>query len=304
MAHKLLQDGDPREKANWPYLSSDFPNYETFWQTVIVPLRAHNSLNLKAGLDPTLERIAMIHYTIFRCMGKVRGLLAHESLGFDFFDEAFLNLDRAVALAVEFLSLCDSMWRRLSQIGVIDYSTLAVGRKDLWRSKRKRLDGIGKDVNNYRDLVAHDTVLPMYYAEGKYWLPRAEFLPRENSPLNENTWSAILAKVSFPSDCEPAFDLVDRLARELLHVLNDLWPQVITEFNAIAQTDQYQRWSLTGAYEPPVSLVTGGPDRTQHLPSGTYVDPRLLTISNLTSETLPTSGSTVFAPPSVKPSKR
>ena len=74
---RLFKHGDAIEIANWPFIKDSFPNYEIFWSLFIAPSTGRDEnpphVHFKKGVLPLLEEIAMVHYTIFRCLCFILG---------------------------------------------------------------------------------------------------------------------------------------------------------------------------------------------------------------------------------------
>jgi hypothetical protein len=69
----LATDGDGNERAYWPSIYEQFPNYERFWRYLVVPttkridlpLGSENRHHRREGIAEDLWRITYINYSLF-----------------------------------------------------------------------------------------------------------------------------------------------------------------------------------------------------------------------------------------------
>ena len=55
----ILVEGDSWEQKYYKFISKDFPNYEKFWQTFVLPKRKKNTIRLKSDIGNKDEYICM-----------------------------------------------------------------------------------------------------------------------------------------------------------------------------------------------------------------------------------------------------
>lgn len=68
--------GDYWEKMFWPFLKDRFSKYEKFWQEFIIPLTNRpRDIQIRDGVHPLLEEMAMAHYSTFYHLGATFGLM-------------------------------------------------------------------------------------------------------------------------------------------------------------------------------------------------------------------------------------
>ena len=69
----IADDGDGIEKSYWPAINVGFPNYERFWQHVVVaatnriekPSNAVNRIDRRSGVSEDVWRVSFINYSVF-----------------------------------------------------------------------------------------------------------------------------------------------------------------------------------------------------------------------------------------------
>ena len=106
----LLENGDEWEQKYYEFISEDFPNYEKFWQTFILPKRRKGQARLKLKTSKTDEYICMCNYTIFRKLISVKQKISKATLSdMDFEEEidtcveGYYYLGSALDLVYKFL---------------------------------------------------------------------------------------------------------------------------------------------------------------------------------------------------------
>ncbi|MCC6192465.1 MAG: hypothetical protein IT318_25845 [Anaerolineales bacterium] len=102
--YNLREHGDTYERDFVVRLGDNFPRYENLWQRFIVPLtnrRIDGSVQLKEGIAPILEAMAMAHYSVYWHLG-------HSSLLGDLdkklhFQTIFYHLGAAVDMVLRLI---------------------------------------------------------------------------------------------------------------------------------------------------------------------------------------------------------
>jgi hypothetical protein len=100
--------GDINERLYWPYLSQQFPNYETFWQKHVVPITKRiefppyhpEYIRAREGIDEHLEEIAQTHYSVF--MNLIQAHKRLETPDLSYFEDFYAHLSTACDLAESF----------------------------------------------------------------------------------------------------------------------------------------------------------------------------------------------------------
>jgi hypothetical protein len=256
MPYTLQDHGDVYEQRFYPYLAALFPNYEAFWQSIIVPMTMRDidgQIWLHPGVAKSLELLAMSHYSCYYHLGIAHELLSLLNEKPYLYDDFFLHIEAALALVDRFLRDCGKVWRELFATPRDLFFTAL--RTDDWKSKKSRFDALSNEVGLYRNAIAHDPKLGqvVVQADGTIWIPHFSKLPRSNPP----TWSEI-SEFNRPDDFVDLNILVERLKAEVPLTINDLWPEILEEFLKLSQTNEdYQKMARVGKFQPsPIQIIT------------------------------------------------
>ncbi len=292
----LEKDGDELEKRFYPRLSALFPNYEQFWQTVIVPATMREidgNLGLRPGVAKDFELLAMSHYSCYCHLGIAHEMLEMAGARPYLYDDYFFHLDAAVEMARNrFLRYCEKVWE---EVGLAEYRVRFETKLGSdWQDKKSEFEQLARDVTRYRNAFTHDPRIGrIIERDNRFWIPRYELL----DPDKSITWSDI-PTFSYPRDFVCLEDLVLRLMKEVSTSMNALWPEIISMFDSLSNLDAYQQLARIGPYSPKVArpeivinnlapsthsaTISGGAQSIGNLPytsaSGTFPPPNLLSV--------------------------
>jgi len=108
--NSLITGGDEWEQKYYKFISKDFPNYERFWQTFILPRRREGKIRLKSTISKIDEYICMCNYTIFRKLVSAKSKISKAMISdtdseeeIDTCIEGYLYLGSALDLVYKFL---------------------------------------------------------------------------------------------------------------------------------------------------------------------------------------------------------
>src|SRR2546426_5167851 len=104
----IIRDGNGIERESWSDMKDYFPSYEKFWATHIVPLRSAGTKTIRDGVEPTLEEIAMLHYSCYMNLCRA-WKKAKDKEQLRFFPEIYANLVSASTLAIRLLKRFESL---------------------------------------------------------------------------------------------------------------------------------------------------------------------------------------------------
>ena len=106
----ILKKGDIWEQKYYKFISKDFPNYEKFWQTFILPKRKKGQIRLKSNTSENDEYICMCNYTIFRKLISAKSKISKAMISdvdpeemIDTCVEGYFHLGSALDLVYKFL---------------------------------------------------------------------------------------------------------------------------------------------------------------------------------------------------------
>jgi len=115
----LLISGDEWEQKYYEFISEDFPNYEKFWQTFILPKRRKGQIRLKSTTSKDDEYICMCNYTIFRKLISVKSKISKAMTSdidpkeeIDTCVEGYFYLGSALDLVYKFLMAIGTKYRK------------------------------------------------------------------------------------------------------------------------------------------------------------------------------------------------
>jgi hypothetical protein len=111
----LLTDGDDIEKNAWEPLRPFSLFYERFWRTHVYPLRCHDSIHFRNGIDEQFETLAMNHYTTFANLARAHQKISTKSEDFKFSEEIYANLQRAAEVAMKTVDAFRKLYRECLQ---------------------------------------------------------------------------------------------------------------------------------------------------------------------------------------------
>lgn len=178
MSYLLKDDGDPHERRAWfRYLKNEFPSYEPFWQTHVVPLTNRpidghfkSDSELPRGKGPQDICIAQLCYTTLRHLLRCHELKS-KCKNIDAFIEAMMRLSAALDCAFE-------LFERLGNSGYDPWDEIKGKqarekcRKHLRADYKEKID----PVRYYRNhlvhgrlcLVIEGNIVPKLGVEQKY----------------------------------------------------------------------------------------------------------------------------------------
>lgn len=283
MTYSLEKHGDKYEIRYWELLKKDFPNYEVFWRQFVVPLTKRiegNGIELREGVDPLLENIAMAHYTVFYHLGVAVEL--REKFGQEFSEDVLFHLSsstemveklffilaklRAELQGTELASrITDEIVSKISS----DHLSKNTYSKDFARFIKRgqavnvRLHNIDDVINPFMKEISvqatkdfknwHDTAIKIrHYRNTLAHNPKLGILlaegenvhvPKEDELCNYELWSEV-AKRSSNKDFVLLSELLSGFQASLIENTNGLWVYLIAFMDEISKTEGYAK--LTG----------------------------------------------------------
>src|ERR1700722_8147724 len=140
----LLCQGDQLEMETWAQMQPYLSKYEIVWRMHVVPLRVPDSIYLRFGIDPNLERFAMNNYTAYVNMTRALKKIDEKIEDLKFSEEIWANLQRAVEVAIKAATAWSDLYRDC--IG----TDAKINTADL--------DGAENEIKMYRNRL-HDPIL-------------------------------------------------------------------------------------------------------------------------------------------------
>lgn len=221
----------------------DFPFYEDFWRDHIVPLtfrpRDRQIIYVRSGPPEELLTLASAHYSVFiRLAFAYKTLLANTDLAKpDGVYHFYMDLDGAFDdMLSRFLRATQKVLAKYDKTVPSKFEE----RLNSWNNQPfKDYDGLRVEISNYRNLV-HYPLIVMISGQ----LPRPELLNKEQYK-EKHTNLSLLVKLKLEKE-QTANDFID--AKELagghfnscLKVLNNIWQNIINEFDEIRNNPAYQ----------------------------------------------------------------
>jgi hypothetical protein len=318
--------GDWVEKEYWPIIGKAFPNYELFWSHVIVPLTERpSSIGPKPQNPEILGRLSEAHYSIFlhlaaafsRASAHPQQLLAYE--------EAYSHLATVCDVLIDFVFLLYeiisgdqlkmpeeiktqegfrdylSSWAMSKQAEVLlkgfhnknrvhsfspfkndekkTFEFLTGSKKGLW-SQYEQVRG---KIRPTRNTFMHEA------ARAKISLNDGRIMfPKDVEALkNYDTWQKVHSAASDPSilknDFRDTKEIVSDAIETLVGVLNNIWGEILG--------------CHLGVLKEKVRGVAGSHKEKNEKPGASFVSPRGVTNSTLSSSRLPLAMSGYIIPP-------
>lgn len=260
--YNLLQHGDRYERLWWPLLKNDFPEYERFWVSHIIPVTNRIDATIAQSgpkwtgfrddphISDDLEVMARAHYSSFYFLARANLLVTCEP--HIYFEDAFSLLAAATENANRFVKV----WQRgLTQ------------DLNLTKSPLYGIDVLSwpavKGIDDYRNVLLHGPVLGRAHYLNSEFLPKREHLPkrdhggrgRRSKP--DGGWRA-LQKLAH-ADFVEGRCLLAGLKAELLRNLRSAW-EVICEIADQASLKKEYRdlYDLDEQY-----CIRGGSERAE-----------------------------------------
>jgi hypothetical protein len=162
--YRLAIDGDPLEKRCWHlFIQEQFPGYEAFWQTHIVPL-TNRPDNWHFKTDQELKQIgktdrdiciAQLHYTVLVHLHRAFEMLqSRDAVQRDELTEGIVRLSSALDVADELLE------RRCNPTTYDPWKDRDGGGREARSSWRSRLGNRTQPVREYRNHLVHGRISP------------------------------------------------------------------------------------------------------------------------------------------------
>lgn len=186
--YTILKDGDRFEQKYWTlFMSSQFPTYEKYWATKIVPLTNRpTNIHFKRSTDLlsagyTAENIcnAQLHYTTFRQLVRAFEILKHLKNGqptifdLDLLSEGLFHICGAQDVAFEFLQRNKTPntydpWAAKKQHS----ATRTKGSKEAREQWQRDNSYPLQDIRDYRNHLTHGRMSPSIMVTGKMKVPK------------------------------------------------------------------------------------------------------------------------------------
>ncbi len=249
MNYVLKSNGDYWEKRFHDRLSPLFPNYESFWQKVVVPSTMRDSNkdpSLCEGLDRDFELLVMSHYSAYFHFGVALELLESADQNYYLYDDFFFHVDAGVKMTERFLRHCMKLWRKVEGLKAQNIDTVLSVE---WAQKKSEFDALKNEPRVYRDAIAHDPRLGMKIMKNKLHVPIYSKLLNSNGGRATLTWCEVKS-LSPETDFIGLKDVAIHLVQGVLSSVDALWPEIIEKFNHLASLDSYQKLARTGRYYP------------------------------------------------------
>jgi hypothetical protein len=226
--YSLLEHGDRYERLWCAVLTNDFPEYERFWVSHIIPLT--NRINPEiARSDPKwigfrddpkisddLEAMARAHYSTFYFLARASLLIQYEP--HIYFEDAFALLAAAAENADRFVKV----WRRGS------LNDLSLSRPSLWKISDPLVPAV-EDIHLYRNVLLHAPVLGRAHHLNSEFLPRKHLLPKDDDAPrggkseSEGSWGALQKLTPTLTNFVEGRALLKELRGELIKGLRAAW---------------------------------------------------------------------------------
>lgn len=238
----ILIDGDFFEKLYWSeFLSKEFPTYEKYWASKIVPLTNRpNNIHFKKSTELTSDDFtsdeickAQLHYTTLRHLARAfelkRYLNSKEQTIFDtdILAEGLFHIVGAQDVAFEFLERMHlpghyDPWAPMKSVS----SNKQPASKEAVKKWRKNNNDPLLDIRNYRNHLTHGRLSPIKKFPPKILIPKIGF---ENKYLD---WRLITDwNHSFDTNSIDDFDslenILDYAWQETIKYLESEWQKII-----------------------------------------------------------------------------
>lgn len=259
MGYTIIPDGDKIEQEGWPLFGKNkFPNYEIFWQKFVVP-KTNRPLDIHPKDETTDEEceIMSIHWQIFNNFNFIYKKL-RDGFDEDAFDHSYIKLSNTCDLTEELI------FKLLLYYGKIDSSMVEVKpKKDIIKITNKfvfteitrrgsysipvsnRISIIKKAITKelsakvedygaqsgrirlYRNTIAHSW--QSFHING--------MVPNPDYVKNYQTWVKVTRIIKSNDTARKIRmianhyikkeDLITRETEELVHLLNQIWTELI-----------------------------------------------------------------------------
>ncbi len=277
MNDTLEKDGDRLEQKFWPELRDSFPNYETLWQLLVVPLRQPGSIQLREDVKPWQEEMCMAHYSVFRHFAAARRLRAEETFAFFEAEEIFFHLGAATEMVERFILSVVRTWGEIETdklVPKLDKNEYRERTRRYWKRGYKKAFRKFRKTGRSVWITLHDRgkIAKTFFckicehAKGDYkkWKTAADYIrtyrnaiahnPRlvyhervdrrlkvpKQDKLNEYArWSDLVYRRR-DEDLIDLDRLIESCQTDLEHATNTLWAHLIEALPTLLPKDEHQ----------------------------------------------------------------
>lgn len=242
MSYTLQNDGDGFEKHYWnEFLKTDFPEYEKYWSSNIVPLTNRpTNIHFKNSNQLTSEGFmandickAQLHYTTFRHLVRAFEILKslrnkkHTILDTDILSEGLFHIAAAQDVAFEFLQRVATPNRFDPWAPKKRASSVNQEASQEAQSKWKKDNGYPlQEIRDYRNHLTHGRMSPSIIRPTKVLLPK---IGLENNYLDwrlVTDWDSTGAAI-VQSDFDTLDNVLTDAWTKTLQYLSNEWKKII-----------------------------------------------------------------------------